>query len=95
MTGMWFIAFVLQWVLLLLLAVLMVGVLRYLNFVQRNIHLVTQYASRFDQGDRISHFELPNLEGLPVVSKKLFDTSQRTLLLFLSPSCSGCRFSKG
>ena len=90
MTGMWVVAFVLQWILLLLLAVLVVGVLRYLSFVQLNIHLVTRYASRFELGDRISQFELPNLEGLPVVSKALFDTSQQTLLLFLSPSCNGC-----
>lgn len=90
MAGMWIVAFVLQWALLLLLAVLMVGVLRYLNFVRQNVHLVTRYASRFEQGDRISHFELPDLAGLPVVSKTLLDTSQRTLLLFLSPTCSGC-----
>lgn len=90
MSGMWMIAFVLQWIVLLIFAVLIVGVLRYLSFVQGNIHAVTHYASRFEQGDRISHFELPNLEGLPVVSKALFDRSQRTLLLFLSPSCRGC-----
>ncbi len=90
MTGIWIIAFALQWVLLLLLAILTVGVLRYLSFVQNNIHLVTRYASRFEEGDRISHFELPNLEGLPVVSKKMLEASQRTVLLFLSPSCSGC-----
>lgn len=90
MTGIWLIVFVLQWLLLLLLAVLMVGVLRYLSFVQRNIHLVAQYSSRFDLGERISHFELPDLEGLPVVSKVLFNRNQRTVLLFLSTSCSGC-----
>lgn len=90
MPGMWMIAFVLQWIVLLIFAVLIVGVLRSLNYIQGNIHAVTHYASRFEQGDRISHFELPNLEGLPVVSKALFDTSQRTLLLFLSPSCRGC-----
>lgn len=90
MEGIWLVAFVLQWVIILLLAALMAGVLRYLGFVQRNIHLVTKYTSRFEEGDRISHFELPNLEGLPVVSKVLLDTNQRTLLLFLSTSCSGC-----
>lgn len=90
MAGIWIVAFALQWALLLLLAMLMVGVLRYLGFVQRNIHLVTRYASRFEQGDRISHFELSDLEGLPIVSKTLFDASQRTNLLFLSPTCSGC-----
>jgi peroxiredoxin len=91
MAGLWIVAFVLQWVLLLLLTVLMVGVLRYLGFIQQNIHLVIRYASRFEQGDRISHFELPDLEGLSVVSKTLLDASQRTLLLFLNTSCSGCK----
>ena len=90
MGPMWIVGFVIQWILVLLLAVLMVGVLRYLSFVQRNIHLVMQYSSRFDQGDRISHFKLPNLEGLPVLSKTLLKGSQRTILLFLSPSCNGC-----
>jgi len=90
MSGMWIVAFALQWIVLLIFAVLIVGVLRYLRFVQSNIHVVTHYASRFEQGDRISHFELPGLKGLPVVSKALLKTSQRTLLLFLSPSCSGC-----
>ena len=68
MAGIWLIAFVLQWVLLILLAILMAGVLRYLSFVQRNIHLVTRYATRFEKGDRISHFELADLSGFPVVS---------------------------
>lgn len=90
MTGMWLVAFVLQWVLLLLFAVLLVGVLRYLSFIQQNIHLVMQYASRFEQGDRIKHFELLNLEGLPIVSRALLRMNQRTLLLFLNTSCHGC-----
>jgi hypothetical protein len=90
MTGMWAIAFALQWILLLLLAVLMIGTLRYLGFVQRNIHLVTHYASRFDTGDHLSNFKLPSLAGLPVVSDILFDTNQQTILLFLSTTCSGC-----
>ncbi|MGB8345309.1 MAG: hypothetical protein WCD86_10525 [Ktedonobacteraceae bacterium] len=90
MTGMWIVAFVLQWALLLLLAVLIVGVLRYLGFVQKNIHLVTRYASRFEQGDRISHFELSDLNGLPVLSKTLLSANPKTLLFFLSVGCSGC-----
>lgn len=90
MSEMWIVAFILQWIILLIFAVLIVGVLRYLNFVQSNIQAVTDYASRFERGDRISHFELPGLEGLPVISKALFKTNQRTLLLFLSPSCRGC-----
>lgn len=90
MIGIWVVAFVLQWALLLLLAILMIGVLRYLSFVQRNIHLVTRYASRFEQGDRISHFELSDLNGLPVLSKTLLSANSKTLLFFLSVGCSGC-----
>lgn len=91
MTGMWIVAFVLQWVLLLLLTVLLIGVLRYLGLVQKNIHLVTRYASRFEEGDHINHFELADLEGLPVVSKALLSQSKKTLLFFLTPGCSGCK----
>jgi peroxiredoxin len=90
MTGIWIVAFALQWVLLLLLAILTVGVLRYLSFVQNNIHLVTRYASRFEEGDRIGRFELSDLNGLPVLSKTLLNTSKKTLLFFLSTSCNGC-----
>lgn len=91
MAGIWIVAFVLQWVLLLLLAVLMVGALRYLGFVQKNIHLVTTYATRFEEGDRISHFELADLNSLPAVSKVLLTTNPKTLLFFLDIRCSGCK----
>lgn len=91
MTGIWVIAFILQWLLLLLLAILMVGVLRYLNFVQNNIHLVIKYASRFEEGDRIDHFELSDLNGFPTASKTLLSTNQKTILIFLNTSCSACK----
>jgi peroxiredoxin len=90
MMGMWVVAFVLQWVLLLLLAVLLVGVLRYLGLVQKNIHLVTRYASRFEEGDRIGRFELTDLNDLPILSEALLSIKPKTLLFFLSTGCSGC-----
>jgi hypothetical protein len=91
MAGMWIVAFVLQWVLLLLLAVLVVGALRYLGFVQKNIHLVTRYATRFEEGDRISHFKLTDLNSLPAVSEVLLTTNPKTLLFFLDTRCGGCK----
>jgi thiol-disulfide isomerase/thioredoxin len=91
MTGMWIIAFALQWVLLLLLTVLMIGTLRYLGLVQKNIHLVTRYTSRFEEGDRVGHFELADLKGLPVVSEALLSQDKKTLLFFLTPGCGGCK----
>ncbi|SRR5579884_446722 len=87
----WMIALILQWIFLLLLALMMVGVLRYLSFVQRNIHLVIRYASRFEPGDKITHFELADLNGLPVLSKNVLRNNEKTLLLFLNGSCSSCK----
>ncbi len=91
MEGIWLVAFVLQWIIVLLLVVLMVGVLRYLDFVRRNIHLVTRYASRFEEGDRINRFELSDLNGLPAVSDVLLSANSKTLLFFLNTGCSGCK----
>ncbi len=91
MTGMWIVAFVLQWILLLLLTILLIGSLRYLGRVQKNIHLVTRYSTRFEEGDHIGHFELSDLNDLPVVSNALLHNGKKTLLFFLSPGCSGCK----
>jgi len=91
MEGIWLIAFVLQWILLLLLAVLMGGVLRLLGSVQQRLQLVAPPTSRFELGERVSDFELPDLDGRLFTSNSVVGFNQKVLLLFLNITCISCK----
>lgn len=56
MQGIWLIAFILQWAMLLLLAVLLAGVLRFLASFQEKMALAAPPISRFELGERTGDF---------------------------------------
>ncbi|MGH2443736.1 MAG: peroxiredoxin family protein [Chloroflexota bacterium] len=91
MTGTWVVVFALQWVLLVLVTVLLVGVLRYLSSVQERIELAAPHITKFELRDRVSDFELPGLDGRSVASRSLIGCGVRAVILLLNPGCSSCK----
>jgi len=91
MSGLWAIAFVLQWVMLLLLAIVLAGVLRFLASFQEKMQLAAPSTSRFELGERVDHFELPDLRGHLISSKDFLERNHRELLLLMTPTCGSCR----
>ncbi len=89
MQGIWFVAFVLQWVLLIVITVLLAGVLRYLAAFQERMKLAAPPISRFELGERVSDFELPDLRGGIFPSRSL--RGQAAVFLSISPGCGSCR----
>ncbi len=88
--GIWLVAFVLQWAVLLLLVILLAGVLRYLATFQEKIRLAAPTISIFEVGQRVSDFVLPDLRGASVASTNLIGRGQKTMLLLLSATCGSC-----
>ncbi len=91
MHGIWLIAFILQWIVLLLLAALLAGVLRYLAAFQEKVRLAAPTISIFEVGQRVSDFALPDIQGKSVASTSLIGRGQNTLLLLLSATCGSCQ----
>ncbi|MGI8968696.1 MAG: TlpA family protein disulfide reductase [Chloroflexota bacterium] len=91
MTGVWVVAFALQWTLLVLVAVLLVGVLRYLSSVQERIELAAPHITKFELRDHVSDFDLPDLDGRTVGSSSLIGCGTRAIILLLNPGCSSCK----
>lgn len=90
MHGIWLIAFILQWVMLLLLVVLMAGVLRYLTAFQEKIRLAAPTITIFEVGQRVGDFTLPNIHGNTIASTSFLGRGQNVVLLLLSATCSSC-----
>lgn len=91
MSGIWLVAFVLQWVVLLLLTALLAGVLRYMNTFRERVAQTVPHVTRFEVGERIDAFTLPDLNGRLVASKDLLGQNKRVMLLMMSTTCDSCR----
>lgn len=89
MQGIWLVAFVLQWIVLLILLFLVAGLFRYLGSMQGRSELATSRATRFEVGESIDHFVLKDLQSRLVDSKKLL--KGKSLLFFVSVGCQGCQ----
>lgn len=89
MQGIWLVAFVLQWIVLLALLLLVAGLFRYLGSMQGRSELALSRATQLEQGERIDHFVLNDLQGHPVDSKTLL--KGKSLLFFVSAGCQGCQ----
>lgn len=87
MGGMWIVAFVLQWILILLLAIMMIGVLRYLASLQKSS--LPADRSRYEVGEHVDNFKLPDIHGHLFRSSSLIG-QQRVVLFFLNPTCGPC-----
>lgn len=90
MSGPWVVLFVLQWLLLIVLALLMAGVLRYLSLVQERIQQAVVFVTRFEAGERITPFSARAVGGTDVRSETLFGLKRNVLLLVLTPTCGSC-----
>lgn len=88
MHGIWLLTFVAQWILLLTLTLFVVGILRYMAGIQERLELAAPHISRFDVGERVSDFVLPDITGRVVDSREFIGNGNSTILLFLNPECS-------
>src|SRR5258708_19157998 len=87
-TGVWLVVFALQWILLLTLFVILAGFLRYFATIEERLNQSVPRVTKFQPGDLIGDFELPQLGGGEVARTTMIGA--RWLLLLLSPSCSSC-----
>jgi hypothetical protein len=89
MQGIWVLTFLVQWVLVLLLAVLVVGILRYLHSVQERWDLAVPAISKYEIRQKIDDFELPDVSGTKIRSRDVFLPSGVAILV-VTPSCRSC-----
>ncbi len=90
MNGFWLFVSVVQWLLLIVLYLLFFGVLRYLGSIQSRVEQAVPRITRFDLGDRVSDFTLPDLNNDSISLSQSFHRGQKVLLLVLSTTCSTC-----
>lgn len=90
MEGVWLIAFLIQWLLLLFLVLIIVGVLRQLRIMQERWHLAAPPITAYELGERIADFELPNAAGTQVQSNRILQLTSGGVILFVSSTCSSC-----
>lgn len=89
MQGIWVVAFAMQWALLGLLALLVAGVLRYLTSIQELMSQAAPHISKYEIGDVVDHFSLPNLRGQDLNSQQLL-RANKVLLFLISAHCTAC-----
>lgn len=90
MQGPWLIAFIVQWVVVLVLMLLVVGILRHLVSLEEQWRLAAPPISSYKVGQLIGKFELPDVTGTMVRSPELLAGSEGAVLLFASSTCSAC-----
>lgn len=89
MQGFWLLAFVVQWSLVLILTVLVVGILRYLHSVQERWDLAVPAISKYEIRQKIDDFELPDVSGTKIKSRDVLLASGAVILVVTS-SCRSC-----
>lgn len=89
MQGLWLIAFLVQWFVVLMLTALVIGVLRYLVSVKERWNLAVPAITKYELQERIDDFELPNSTGIIVKSTDLLSQSGAIILL-ISATCQSC-----
>lgn len=86
----WIIAFVAQWLLLLALTLLVIGMLRYLVALEGRWKIADRPISSYEVGQRIDEFVLPDITGAKVRSDGLLADSEGAVILLISSSCPSC-----
>lgn len=90
MEGIWLMAFLVQWVLMVFLGLLVIGILRQLNVMQQRWNMAAPPITALEIGDELPPVTLPDLHGSAVaVNARL--RHRGGALLFLSADCSSCR----
>lgn len=90
MTGFWLVAFLVQWMLLIVLSVLIFGMLRYLQSIKSRIEVAVPRITRFELGDKVSDLTLPRLDGSSSSVSQMFHQGKNVLLLLLTTTCGSC-----
>lgn len=90
MQGFWLLAFIVQWVLVLMLALLMTGVLRQLGKIEERLTLISPRLSTYDVGQAIDDFELPAVGGTRWRSAENIERAGGAVIMFVSSTCSAC-----
>lgn len=90
MEGIWLIAFLVQWVLMVFLGLLVIGILRQLNVMQQRWNMAAPPITALEIGDELPPVTLPDLHGSAVVVNARL-RHRGGALLFLSADCSSCR----
>lgn len=91
MQGFWAVAFILQWVLLLLITAVVIGMARYLGSIQERIETTAPTVTKYDKGDVLEDFELPDLSGRGVALANVIGQGRKAMLFYLSPDCVSCK----
>lgn len=89
MQGLWLIAFLVQWAIVLMLAVLVIGILRYLASVKERWNLAIPAITKYELQQRIDDFELPDVAGMIVKSTNLL-TRSGAIILVVTATCQSC-----
>ena len=94
MQGPWLIAFFVQWMLVIILLVLVVGILRYLSSVKERWTLAVPAITRYELGEIVADFEAPDMRNSPIKIKELLSRFNRGIvILFVSAKCTACETS--
>ncbi len=89
MQGLWLIAFIVQWAIVLMLVTLVIGILRYLVSVKERWNLAIPAITKYELQEQIDDFELPNVVGIKIKSIDVISRSGAIILL-ISPTCQSC-----
>lgn len=90
MQGPWFILFLVQWVVVLVLVLLVAGILRQLSTVEERWNMMVPPITSYERGQHIADFELPNAVGSRVRMTDLLQQFNGALLLFATTTCPAC-----
>ncbi len=90
MEGIWLIAFLVQWALLLFLAVLVAGVLRQLRFMQERWQLAAPPVTVYELHQQVAEIVLPDVTGRQVHLSEHLARGDGGVILFVTPTCSSC-----
>lgn len=90
MEGIWLIAFLVQWVLLLFLAVLVAGVLRQLRFMQERWQLAAPPVTVYEIHQQVAEIVLPDATGRQIHLSQHLARGDGGVILFVTPTCSSC-----
>ncbi len=91
MSGIWLATEILQWIVLLFLVVLNLGMLRYLASLREQTQSRLPETSKFKLGEQVSNFALPDIHNTLFATEQLFGHNTRILLLFLNSGCGPCK----
>ena len=90
MSTIWAITIALQWILLLLLALVTAGVLRYLGRVDALLSARNPPTTKYELGDRVDEFELYDSTGGTLTTQDLLQGRDIVVLLFVTATCPAC-----